>query len=127
MPYRIKTEHIVGCNSIGQQISNFNLIGHHNKYYIYILTAQAQKQLSAYVGLGSDKVMVDVYRDMFNDKMVYLTVTKSKCVPVSVTQMDDHSMTFVNFMSITQEIRNLTIFDVPKECMRSTHSSLVST
>jgi len=94
---------------------------------IFILTAQAQKQLSAYVGLGSDKVMVDVYRDMFNDKIVYLTVTQIQCVPVSVTQMNDHSMTFVNFMSLTQGIRNLTIFDVPKECMRSTHSSHVST
>ena len=94
---------------------------------IITLTAQAQKQLSAYIGLGSDKVMVDVYRDMFNGKMVYLTVTKSQCVPVSVTQMDDHSMTFINFMSLTQGIRDMTILDVPKECIRSTHSSLVST
>ena len=93
---------------------------------IITLTAQAQKQLSAYVGLGSDKVMVDVYRDMFNGKMVYLTVTKSQCVPVSVTQMDDHSMTF-NFMSLTQGIRDMTILDVHKECIRSTHSYLVST
>ena len=91
---------------------------------IYLFfTVDAKKVMSSFFGAGNDKMMIEIYNYINMGKETYLTVTKGSCIPLMTYQKGQNSVLDINYFGITLGIMNMTVFDVPKACMRAVQVS----
>ena len=75
--------------------------------------------MSSYYGAGDETFALDTYQytSITGDNTI-MTMTRNSCVHVSGHIQLKNGIADVGFMNITLGIKDMSVFDVPKECSR---------
>ena len=73
--------------------------------------------MSSYYGAGADTFDFDMYEyTSFTGERTQMSVTKNSCIPMGGHMTLKNGIADFGFMNITVGIKDMSVFDVPKEC-----------
>lgn len=86
--------------------------------YVISFKAQDKKVKSSFLGIGDGRVQIDIYRMVFDNRVVEFTAQTDGCIPVLTYEMNSQSNSVVvsEYMGIHVGIKDRNIFDIPSEC-----------
>lgn len=86
-----------------------------------LFSAEAKLFMSTYYGIGNNKVDLDMYQKVtYGIYAITISVTKNECAPMTQRREYKGRSTDIELRGLTLGIKDMSVFDVPKDCQNGT-------